>query len=187
MDFCLRSAGCAVANAGKAIHDGLDSFGQNAGNALDAWGKHMGKDMDPSHPLHIAMTKTGEFSFGAANQSLRCLDMFGQQAEKSVSETYNHAHRYISEVGWENLSQQVRAWNESAAKDLGIAVSVAARNVFSIAEAHLPEEIAQWIKEHPGQTTFIIIAGVVFFAPFLISVPVLYALGFTTTGVVAGT
>jgi Flp pilus assembly protein TadB len=44
----------------------------------------------------------------------------------------------------------------------------------------------QWIKEHPGQTTFIIIAGVVFCALFLISVHVLYALGFTATGVAAG-
>jgi hypothetical protein len=85
MDSWLRSAGCGIANAGKIIHDSLDGFGQNAGNALDSWGKHMGKDLDPSHPIHIAMTKTGEFSFGTARQSLRYLDGVGQQTEKSIN------------------------------------------------------------------------------------------------------
>ncbi|KAH8707529.1 hypothetical protein GQ44DRAFT_830966 [Phaeosphaeriaceae sp. PMI808] len=186
MDSWFRSAGCGIAHAGKIIHDSLDDFGQNAGNALDSWGKQMGKDLDPSHPIHIAMTKTGEISFGAARESLRYLDGFGQQSEKSVSEAYNQAHQYISEVDWDTLSQEVRAWIGSLAKELGIAVSVATTNVFCIAKPHIPEEVAQWIVEHPGQTTFIIIAGAVFFAPFLITVPVLSSLGFATNGVAAG-
>jgi hypothetical protein len=186
MDLWLRGVGCGIANAGKVIHDSLDGFGQNAGNALDSWGKEMGKDLDPSHPIHIAMTKTGEFSFATARESLRLLDHFGQQTEKSITETYNQTHQHLSEVDWDKLSQEVRVWIEFTAKELGIAVSVAAQNVLCIAKSHLPKEIAQWVVEHPGQTTFIIVAGFVFFAPFLIRVPVLSSLGFATNGVAAG-
>jgi hypothetical protein len=169
------------------MHDSLDGFGQNAGNALDSWGKQMGKDLDPSHPIHIAMTKTGELSFGTARQSLRYLDKVGQQTEKSVSDIYNQAHQHVTKADWDKLSQDVRAWIEYTAKELGIAVSAAAKNVLYIAESHLPGEVAQWIVENPGQTTFIVVAGAVFFAPFLIRVPVLSRLGFATNGVVAGT
>jgi hypothetical protein len=169
------------------MHDSLDGFGQNAGNALDSWGKQMGKDLDPSHPIHIAMTKTGEISFGTARQSLRYLDKVGQQTEKSVSDIYNQAHQHVTKADWDKLSQDVRAWIEDTAKELGIAVSAAAKNVLYIAESHLPGEVAQWIVENPGQTTFIVVAGAVFFAPFLIRVPVLSRLGFATNGVVAGT
>jgi len=186
MDLWLRSVGCGIANAGKIVHDSLDDFGQKTGNALDSWGKHMGKDLDPSHPIHIAMTKTGEFSFGAARESLRYLDGFGQQTEKSVSAAYNQVHQHVSEVDWDKLSHEVRAWVEHTAKELGITVSVAAKNVLYIAKSQLPEEVAQWIAEHPGQTAFIVIGGAVFFAPFLITVPVLSSLGFTASGVVAG-
>jgi hypothetical protein len=90
-------------------------------------------------------------------------------------------------VDWDKLSQEVRAWIEHTAKELGIAVSVAAKNVLYIAESHLPVGVAQWIVEHPRQTTFIVVAGAVFFAPFLIRVPVLKSLGFATKGVAAGT
>ncbi|KAH7094880.1 hypothetical protein FB567DRAFT_600567 [Paraphoma chrysanthemicola] len=186
MDFWLRSAGCGIANAGKIIHDSLDGFGQNAGIALDAWGKHVGKDLDPNHPIHIAMTKTGEFSFGTARQTLRFLDHLGQHTEKSVSGAYNHAHHQLAQVDWDTLAQEVRRQIESSAKELGIAVSVAATHVFRIAESELPDAIKHWIAENPGQTVFIVAAGVVFFAPFLIRVPVLRSLGFAARGVDAG-
>jgi hypothetical protein len=156
MDSRLRGAGRGIASAGKIMHDSLDSFGQNAGNALDSWGKHVGQDLDPSHPIHIAMTKTGEFSFGAAGGSLCFLDGLGQQTEKSVSEAYNQAHQHISEVDWENLSQEVRVWIEHIAKELGITVSAAAENVFCIVKSHLPGEIVQWknILDSPLFSTF---------------------------------
>jgi hypothetical protein len=186
MDQWLRNVGYGMANAGKIIHDSLDDFGQKTGKALDAWGKEVGKDLDPSHPIHIAMTRTGEFSFGAASETLRILDRFGQRTEQSVSDTYNQAHQHISNVDWDKLSQEARGRIGSTANELGIAVSVAAKNVLCIPESHLPQAIAQWIAEHPGQTTFIVVGGAVFFAPFLIRVPVLTALGFTTSGVVAG-
>lgn len=106
--------------------------------------------------------------------------------QKSVSAAYNQVHQHVSEVDWDKLSHEVRAWVEHNAKELGITVSVAAKNVLYIAKSQLPEEVAQWIAEHPGQTAFIVIGGAVFFAPFLITVPVLSSLGFTASGVVAG-
>jgi hypothetical protein len=186
MDQWLRNVGCEIANAGKATHESLDDFGQKSGKALDAWGKEVGKDLDPSHPIHIAMTKTGEFSLNAASETSRCLDQFGQQAEKSISDTYDQAYQFVSQVDWDKLSQEAKAWIGSTANELGVAISVASKNVLCIPECHLPQAIAQWIVEHPGQTAFIIIAGTVFFAPFLITVPVLTALGFTASGVAAG-
>lgn len=46
--------------------------------------------------------------------------------------------------------------------------------------ADLPEEIKTWIIEHPYQTTFYIVNGIVFFYPNLISGPVLWSLGWTS-------
>jgi hypothetical protein len=211
MDQWLRNVGCEIANAGKAIHESLDDFGQKSGKALDAWGKEVGKDLDPSHPIHIAMTRTREFSLGAASGTSRCLGQFGQQAEKTVSDTYDQAYRFVSQVDWDKLSQEARTWIGSTANELGVAISVATKIVLCIPGSHLPKAIAQWITEHPGQTAFIVIAGTVFlttfiviaatilfiafiviagavvFPPFMITVPVLTALGFTASGVVTGT
>ena len=185
MDSWLRHIGRGMADTGKIIHDSLDGFGQNAGNALDAWGKEMDKDLDPSHPISIAMTKTGEVAFFTGRETLRCLDGFGKQTEKTVSEAYVHVCQRLSQVDWDNLSHTVREWAENSGKEVGIAVSVTAENIFRIAVSSVPE-IVQWVAEHPGQTTFFIISGVVFFAPFLITVPVLRSLGFTASGVAAG-
>ncbi|KAH7130117.1 hypothetical protein B0J11DRAFT_244371 [Dendryphion nanum] len=186
MDSWFRNVGCGVAEAGRIIHGSLDGFGRNAGNALDSWGKEMGKDLDPSHPVHIAMVKTGQFSFAVARETLRSLDGFGQQTERSVSKAYNEVHRHVSTIEWDGLSNEVRAWVEHNATELGVAVSDAVGNVLQIAQSDLPAEITQWIAENPGQTIFIIAAGAVFFAPFLMRVPLLKSLGFATHGVAAG-
>ncbi len=186
MDSWLRNVGSGLANAGKVTHDSLYNFGQNAGTALDSWGKEMGKDLDPNHPLHIAMTKTGEISFAVARGSLRHLDGFGQHTEKSVTQAYGQLHQHVSKMDWQKLPSEARAWVECTATNLGIAVSAAKKNVLGIKEAELPGEIAQWIRDHPGQTAFIIAAGIVFFAPDLITAPVLASLGFTAGGVAAG-
>lgn len=61
----------------------------------------------------------------------------------------------------------------------------AAQTVFCVSK-EVPREILEWIEKHPGQTAFIIIAGTVFFVPELITVPVLWSLGFTKEGVVGG-
>ncbi|KAH9874782.1 hypothetical protein IAQ61_003972 [Plenodomus lingam] len=186
MDSWFRNLGSEIANTGKTIHNSLDGFGQNAGSALDSWGQEMGKNLDPSHPAHMAMRKAGEISFGAAGETMRCLDGLGQQTERSVSGAYNHAHEHVSRVDWDMLAQEVRVWIECTANGIGVAVHDAVRDVFCVAESHLPGEVGRWIAEHPGQTVFIICAGTVFFAPFLIRVPVLYSLGFTADGVAAG-
>lgn len=186
MDSWFRSVGRNIAQAGKITHDSLAGFGQNAGNALDSWGKEMGKDLDPSHPIHIAMTKTGEFSFAVARQTLSRLDGFGQQTERSVTGAYNQAHKHFSEVDWDSVSQEAREWVQRTAKELGVAVAAAEKGIFNIPLSSLPGEIAQWIAEHPKQTAFIIVGGTVFFAPYLVTVPVLNSLGFSANGVAAG-
>ena len=123
MDSWLRHIGRGMADTGKIIHDSLDGFGQNAGNALDAWGKEMDKDLDPSHPISIAMTKTGEVAFFTGRETLRCLDGFGKQTEKTVSEAYIHVCQRLSQVDWDNLPHSVREWAENSGKEVGIAVS----------------------------------------------------------------
>lgn len=72
-------------------------------------------------------------------------------------------------------------------QELGLEVCKAAKQaVWRIQEAELPREIGDWIASHPGQTAFMFAAGAVFFAPSLITVPVLESLGFTVGGVTAG-
>ncbi|WWC64102.1 uncharacterized protein I303_106709 [Kwoniella dejecticola CBS 10117] len=51
----------------------------------------------------------------------------------------------------------------------------------------LPEQVKDYIKEHPYQTAFHVINGVVFFAPSLVWGPVLGMLGFTPIGPAAST
>jgi hypothetical protein len=75
------------------MHHGLDDFGQKAGNAPDSWGKQMGKDLDRSYPVPIAIRKAGEVLFGTARKSLRYVDGIGEQTEKSVR---NPSARYIT-------------------------------------------------------------------------------------------
>lgn len=50
----------------------------------------------------------------------------------------------------------------------------------------LPDEIKDWIKEHPYQTAFYVANGIVFFAPAASSGPILWALGFVNKGPRAG-
>lgn len=186
MDIWLRGVGGQLAGAGQAIHDSLNVFGQNAGPVLESWGQGIVQNLDPNHPVHIAMTQAGQLSGAVAADTLRHLGIFGKQMETLISAVYNELHKHASAVEWHKLSIEVKTWVERTAPQLEIAVSDAAKAVVSIAQSQLPVEIVRWITEHPGQTVFIIVAGIVFFAPFLITVPVLYTLGFRSSGVVAG-
>ncbi|KAK3310020.1 uncharacterized protein B0T15DRAFT_488717 [Chaetomium strumarium] len=186
MGAWFRNVGRAMAAAGKAIHDDLNGFGQNAGAALDGWGKDVGRKFDPNHPVRIGMAKAGEISFGAANGTLQALDHIGKNTEIAVNGAYENLHQQVSRVDWDKLSQAAKDWVENIAKTLALPVAVAAEKVFSVPQDILPKEIVQWIDDHPAQTAFLIVAGVVFFAPHLVTVPVLESLGFTADGVAAG-
>lgn len=50
----------------------------------------------------------------------------------------------------------------------------------------ITEEIIAWIAEHPYQTIFHVLNGVVLFTPAAATVPILNALGFSASGPVAG-
>ncbi len=52
--------------------------------------------------------------------------------------------------------------------------------------AQLPSEVKTWIKDHPYQTAFYVVNGVVLFAPGLLAGPLLGALGWTSLGPRAG-
>lgn len=66
------------------------------------------------------------------------------------------------------------------------ALESAISKAYEIDYADLPEEIKSWIIEHPYQTTFYIVNGIVFFYPQLITGPVLWSLGWTSAGPRAG-
>jgi hypothetical protein len=59
--------------------------------------------------------------------------------------------------------------------------------VFAIDYKRLPTNVKDWIIAHPYQTTFHVVGGVVFFAPGLVSTPLLVMLGWTSIGPRAGT
>ncbi|OCK88836.1 uncharacterized protein K441DRAFT_700252 [Cenococcum geophilum 1.58] len=54
--------------------------------------------------------------------------------------------------------------------------------VFAIDYKNLPTDVTDWIIAHPYQTAFHVAGGVVFFAPGLVSTPLLGALGWTSIG-----
>lgn len=58
--------------------------------------------------------------------------------------------------------------------------------VYEINYAELPQELKTWIAEHPYQTAFHIVNGVVFFYPNLFTGPILWSLGWTSLGPRAG-
>jgi hypothetical protein len=62
--------------------------------------------------------------------------------------------------------------------------------LIAIEYSELPQEVLDWIKEHPHQTVFHVVSGVVFFAPGVITTPIttplLSWLGFSASGPVAG-
>jgi hypothetical protein len=59
--------------------------------------------------------------------------------------------------------------------------------VLAIDYKHLPRDVKDWIIAHPYQTTFHVVGGVVFFAPNLVSTPLLGMLGWTSIGPRTGT
>jgi hypothetical protein len=192
MGAFLRSIGLAMAVTavtGNLIDGKLDGVGQVIGD---------GFVLLPNDPVHIdmanmqfalAMVKTEELLFTAAIGTLGALDKVGANIERvvtTVSGAYESLHQQISQVEWDKLSQEGKEWAEKTARTLNIPISLAAEKLFSIAEDNLPAEIVQWIADHPGQTVFIVTGGVVYFAPHLLTVPVLTSLGFTTTGVAPG-
>ena len=63
----------------------------------------------------------------------------------------------------------------------------AQEDVLAIDYEHLPTDVTDWIIAHPYQTAFHVVGGVVFFAPGLVSTPLLGALGWTSVGPRAGT
>lgn len=66
------------------------------------------------------------------------------------------------------------------------ALESAISQAYKINYAELPAEIKMWIVEHPYQTTFYIVNGIVFFYPELLTGPVLWSLGWTSAGPRAG-
>ncbi|KAF7947731.1 hypothetical protein EAE96_008811 [Botrytis aclada] len=61
-------------------------------------------------------------------------------------------------------------------------VEKAHAKVYQIEWRKLAVDIQNWIKEHPYQTSFYVVNGIVFFAPAASSGPVLWALGFSGKG-----
>lgn len=65
-------------------------------------------------------------------------------------------------------------------------VEKAHAEVFQAEWKDLPVDAHNWIKEHPYQTAFYVMNGIVFFAPAASSGPILWILGFADKGPRAG-
>lgn len=81
---------------------------------------------------------------------------------------------------------EVQQWAADRVEELRIAAGESLDTVYHVEWQKMPQPIAQWIEEHPNQTTFLAVGASVFSAPFLITVPVLGMLGFGAAGVTAG-
>ncbi|KAK3081505.1 hypothetical protein LTS18_006005 [Coniosporium uncinatum] len=100
--------------------------------------------------------------------------------------TFNGIHKAVKQSALKQCMDEVQQWAADRVEELKIAAGEALDTVYHVECQNMPQPIAQWIEEHPKQTTFLVAGGSVFFAPFLITVPVLGMLGFVAAVVPAG-
>ncbi|OCK86093.1 hypothetical protein K432DRAFT_341911 [Lepidopterella palustris CBS 459.81] len=100
------------------------------------------------------------------------LTVFAQQISQYFKDTGNVV---LHVVDFKRLSSDIQA-KFGDSKEAVLAVDY----------KHLPMDVKDLIAENPFQTTFIIVNGVVFFAPGLLSGPLLCAFGWTSVGPRAG-
>ena len=86
----------------------------------------------------------------------------------------------------EDHSYTLKDWLFNLLRKLGTSIPAwihsTTEKIIAINYEDLPEDIKTWIKENPKQTAFYVFQGVVFFAPGLLSAPLLRLLGFTPKG-----
>jgi len=58
--------------------------------------------------------------------------------------------------------------------------------VYELPYGKMSQDALSWMQSHPNQSAFIVVGGTVFFVPSLATAPTLAALGFSSTGPVAG-
>jgi hypothetical protein len=75
-----------------------------------------------------------------------------------------------------------RLTGTSIPKKMPEALQSTVDRAYEIDYAELPQEVKTWITEHPYQTIFHVANGIVFFYPGLVTGPVLWTLGWTSTG-----
>jgi hypothetical protein len=75
------------------------------------------------------------------------------------------------------VSETAQSFCEPATQPAAAALCKAKEQIHQVNYEELPEETTKWIKEHPYQTAFYVVNGVVFFAPGLLTTPLLTVLG----------
>jgi hypothetical protein len=102
----------------------------------------------------------------------------------------DQAKSQVAAVDWQGLLQignelsQVE-WEKLRKKLLEILENIK-NSVLMVELSKLPSDLLDWIKEHPGDTVFYVVSGVVFFYPAIVSGPLLELLGFAAKGPVGG-
>ncbi|KAF1991529.1 hypothetical protein K402DRAFT_416823 [Aulographum hederae CBS 113979] len=129
---------------------------------------------------------------GWTGQAVRDVDKWGQQAGPNIAGWSVQAVHDIDKwggtdiAGWTGQAvHDIDAWGQQAGKDIATCVQVARNVVYHLDLGKVPEILLNWIKEHPGQTSVMIVGTVVLLNPYLLTAPVLEMLGFTANGVAA--
>ena len=98
----------------------------------------------------------------------------------AVTSVSSCIQRPVTSIDWHELPTSAQLFFRDA--------GASARDEFATIEwEELPPHIRDWIQEHPYQTAFYVVNGVVFLAPGLVTTPLLGLLGFTARGPAAGT
>jgi hypothetical protein len=99
--------------------------------------------------------------------------------EEEVSHSASALRDKIAKIKWQDIPDQAEQFIYQTATEARDAV-------YAIKWEDLPEKAKQYVKDHPYQTTFLVIEGLVFIYPGPMNAIVLRMLGFTPLGPQAG-
>ena len=136
----------------------------------------------PITPLLLILSATPALSWpiesSQATDRIRDALTVAQNHLAAASADVQHAVASV-DVDWNELPNSAQTFF----RDAGAA---AGEQFAAVDWDALPQQTRDWITEHPYQTAFYVVNGVVFLAPGLVTGPMLGILGFTRAGPAAG-
>ncbi|GME60228.1 hypothetical protein I303_08649 [Neofusicoccum parvum] len=175
-----KSVGKFAADAQRELaSNNLDTIGADVGHAIHRTAadfhkaisninfQQAGKDVDQFITNGVADISTALSEFD--------IDKVTTDVQQFFEGIGKEIFTAIMSVPWEDLAQDAQRFFAQVGASVDATVS-------AIKWEDLPRDIMDWIERHPFQTIFYVTSGVVFFAPSIVTGPLLGAVGFTPVG-----
>ncbi|TKA81010.1 hypothetical protein B0A49_01521 [Cryomyces minteri] len=110
---------------------------------------------------------------GVKDYNLTQLTMHTQENDNSVN-------KEATRVDFTNLPSKVKTWLH--AQHLRENFDVIKEHVYEVSCDKIPGQLKDWLEVNPGQTAFYVANGLLFIFPGLLTGPLIWSLGWTSTG-----